>query len=783
MYFCGDRRAGNFSKTWIWRINLQTYQRLLTALLLVTFIPLLIYFSVGMVVQENILENFQEVGGELLPGNIASARTLTELYHILYMAEQYAVSKDQSDKEKLEELLANLEVHVAMHILYHSHAHKELEGGGINDFIGRFASFISEYILFIEKDFPQEELHRVKIKINSSLDSFVSTLNPIIDRELDESLEKLKESKQKNSTVFRFLISFGLLIICLSLGISFYIARRFREVDKENENFKKNLESLVNKRTSQLHAKNRELESEISERKKVEEELRDSERNLQSVLDSSIPICITDVNFEILRANKSYYKIWPSSDTEINKLKCYESRHGSLCNTDLCPLQQIKNGQKEVIIEAQKNESGQPRDFIVTARPFYDNTGKLIGIVESFQEITEWKKAEAEKTKLEKELRQAQKMESIGTLAGGIAHDFNNILSPIYGYSEMALMSLPDDHKAKNHLDHVLKAAQRAKELVKQILTFSRQGTQTQSPLEVQSIIKEALKLLRASIPSTIEIRENIDPHCGQVQANPTQLHQVLMNLCTNAYHAMRETGGILGVSLTPYTVTGDDTIKNVNLRPGPYLRLEVSDTGQGMDKQTLSKIFEPYFTTKEPGEGTGMGLSVSHGIIKGHGGHICVYSEPGQGSTFHIYLPVVEETAPQLEAISSEPLPTGDEKIMLIDDEESTLDVEKNALTTLGYDVSDFKDPLEALEYFQHHADTFDIIITDMTMPRMTGDKLAGALKAIRPELPVIMCTGFSEIINEETAKKIGITAFLTKPVPIKDFAAVIRKTLDDSS
>lgn len=736
-----------------------------------------------MAVQKNILENFQQVGGELLPGNIATARTMTELYHILYTIEQYSISKDDKDKEKVEALLANIDSHVVMHMLFRGYTSNDLEGEELTAFIHRFSSFTSEYILLIDKDVPREELQPVKLKIDVALDSFVSTINPLIDKELNESSQKLKESKQKNTTVFHFLIGFGILILFSSLSISFYISRRFQAVDKENENFKNNLQSLVSKRTSQLREKNIELENEILERKNIAEELRGSERNLQSVLDSVIPICITGINFEILKANKSYYEIWPCPDTEINSLKCYESRHGTLCDTDLCPLQQIKNGQQEVSIEVQKNDKGQARDFIVTASPFYDNTGKLIGIVESFQETTKWKKVEAEKTKLEQELRQAQKMEAIGTLAGGIAHDFNNILAPIYGYTEMALMLLPDNHKAKTYLNNVLKAAHRAKELAKQILTFSRQETQKQAPLELQSIIKEALKLLRASIPSTIEIRQNIDPQCRPVLANPTQLHQVLMNICTNAYHAMREKGGILEVSLFPYTITKEDSIKNINLHPGSYLRLDISDTGQGIDKQILGRIFEPYFTTKDSGEGTGMGLSVSHGIIKSHRGHISVYSEPGHGTTFKIYLPVAEGTAPQLESIPSEALPTGNEKVMLIDDEKTTLDVEKNILTTLGYDVSDYNNPLDALEYFRHHTDKFDLIITDMTMPRMTGDKLAAEIKALRPEIPIIICTGFTKILSKEKAEEIGIATFLTKPVPMKDFATVVRKVLDESS
>ncbi len=760
---------------------MQTYQRLLTALIIVTFIPLVIYFSVGMAVQKKILVSFEEVGGKVFPGNIATARMISELYHVVYMAEKYAISRENQDRDKIEELIANLDLHVAMHIIYHRHTHDKGAGVDINDFMHRFLSFISEYILLVEKNASRQELHVVRMKIDQAMEKFVSNITPVIDGELKASAEILNDAKVKNRRVFHFLTVFGFVIVCSSIAISIYISRRFRALDKENENFKNNLESLVARRTTELNEKNRELESEIGERKRAESELRNSERYLKTVFDSSIPLCLTSIDFEILRANKSYYQIWPAEASPPEIVKCYESRHGSLCHTNDCPVEQIKNGATEVVIDVRKDESERKRDFIITARPFFDETGGLIGIVESFQEITEWKRAEEEKEKLENELRQAQKMESIGTLAGGIAHDFNNILAPIYGYVEMALLNLPDDHQVKVYLERVLAASFRARDLVKQILTFSRRETEKRLPLEPQSIIKEALKLLRASLPSTIEIHQNIVPDCGMILANPTQLHQVIMNLCTNAYHAMRETGGILNVSLTPYAVKEEDAVKNIHLRPGSYLRLEVSDTGHGMDKAIVDRIFEPYFTTKRHGEGTGLGLSVAHGIIKSHGGHITVYSELGQGTTFHVYLPLVAAIAQPMESLSPQSLAMGSEKIMLVDDEDSTLEVARDVLTNLGYEVAGFSSPLDALEHFRHHVDQFDIIVTDMTMPKMTGDKFAAEVKVLRPGIPVILCTGFSEMITEEKAKDIGIAAFLTKPVPIHIFASAIRKALDE--
>ncbi|MFC1524691.1 ATP-binding protein, partial [Thermodesulfobacteriota bacterium] len=329
-------------------------------------------------------------------------------------------------------------------------------------------------------------------------------------------------------------------------------------------------------------------------------------------------------------------------------------------------------------------------------------------------------------------------------------------------------------------LMEIRKAAERAKEMVKQILTFSRRDSENISPIQVHVVVKEALKLLRASIPTTIEIRQSIDPDCGSVLANPTQVHQVLMNLCTNAYHAMRDTGGILGVALTPVEITARDFIKNINMTPGAYLLLEVSDTGRGMDKATKEKIFEPYFTTKEKGEGTGLGLSVVHGVINGIGGHITVYSESGQGTTFHIYLPVIESSVSQMENLFESPIPGGTERVMLIDDEETIRNVGQEMLTGLGYDVQVFSSGMEAWDSFSAQPDQFDLVITDMTMPKMTGDKLARKIMTSRPDLPIILCTGFSDLINEESAKALGIKAYVTKPVIMQSFGRTVRNVLD---
>ena len=389
--------------------------------------------------------------------------------------------------------------------------------------------------------------------------------------------------------------------------------------------------------------------------------------------------------------------------------------------------------------------------------------------------------AKKEQNRLESLLQQSRKMESIGTMAAGVAHDFNNILCPIFGYVELALLNTEDQPVLKEYLTQIHKSSVRARDLVKQILTFSRQDNEKFSPVEVHSIIKEVMKLLRSTIPATIEFQLFIDPHCGYVLANSTQVHQLVINLCTNAYHAMRETGGTLKVSLVPVEISPEDAERDLELAPGPYLLLEVSDTGHGMNKKVLGRIFDPYFTTKSQGEGTGMGLALVHGIVKAHGGNITVRSEPGEGSAFHVYFPVMEGAAVENAAIiPGFPPPSKNERIMLIDDEESVLEVEKRILEALGYRVVSFGSAREALADFHADPKRYDLVVTDMTMPGMTGDKLARELLALRPEIPVILCTGFSDLIDQESALKIGISQFVTKPINMLNFARILRDTLD---
>ncbi len=347
----------------------------------------------------------------------------------------------------------------------------------------------------------------------------------------------------------------------------------------------------------------------------------------------------------------------------------------------------------------------------------------------------------AERNDLEKQLIQTQKMEAIGTLAGGIAHDFNNILATIIGFSQLVGLSVAKDPKTEKNLQEVIHAANRARDLVKQILTFSRRTDQERRPLQMELVVKEGLKLLRASLPATVEIQQEMASNGGTVMANPTQINQVLLNLCTNAAQAMGEDGGRLGVRLNLVEVDENMTFQVPDLQMGSYLCLEVSDTGQGIRPEILGKIFEPYFTTKPVGVGTGLGLAVVHGIVKGHGGAIAVKSEVGKGTTFRVFFPRLPAAGRVEVGSIPEAWRKGKgERILFVDDEQPLVEIARQALEHLGYGVEVRTSSVEALELFRAHPDGFDLVIADLTMPNLTGDKLAMEMLRIRPEIPILL-------------------------------------------
>jgi nitrogen-specific signal transduction histidine kinase/CheY-like chemotaxis protein len=378
----------------------------------------------------------------------------------------------------------------------------------------------------------------------------------------------------------------------------------------------------------------------------------------------------------------------------------------------------------------------------------------------------------------ERQLQQVMKLQAIGTLAGGIAHDFNNILAALIGYAELLKFSLPRDSQELDNADQILKAGNRAKELVQQILTFSRQTEKEFVPVSISMIVKEVAKLLRSTLPTTIEIRHNIQSD-SLVMGDPTQIHQILMNLCTNAGHAMREKGGLLSIELENLELEENLVSDHITLDPGTYVTLRVTDTGHGIPAEYRDRIFDPFFTTKEQGEGTGMGLSVVHGIVKSYKGAIYAYSDVGKGTSFKIFLPAIEKRIESEQRVI-EDIPKGSEHILLVDDESVLLEMGTSQLETLGYKVTSRSNGREALKLFETKPDCFDLVVTDMTMPKMTGDELASALKKIRPAIPIILCTGFSTKLTSDNAHQFDIDALLMKPVILREMASIIRSVLD---
>ncbi|MGM0611618.1 MAG: PAS domain S-box protein [Thermodesulfobacteriota bacterium] len=419
--------------------------------------------------------------------------------------------------------------------------------------------------------------------------------------------------------------------------------------------------------------------------------------------------------------------------------------------------------------------ANKPGGYTAEDQEILESAAKQIAPILS--EYLDKARQEQERKNLETQLQQAQKMEAIGTLAGGIAHDFNNILSSVLGFTELSLDQLESGTPLYSNLSEVMSAGMRAKALVKQILTLSRQERQVKKPVDVVPLLKEALKMLRSTVPASIEIRQNINKQNLIVHADPTQIHQVIMNLATNALHAMADMEGILEVGAQPINFDRE----YMDLAAGMYVKISVSDTGVGIPDIVKGKIFEPYFTTKDQGHGTGLGLSVVHGIVKSHKGHISVYSEPGAGTVFYIYLPMAERHSVEMPDQKPAGLPTGNESILVVDDEVPIVKMHQQSLARLGYKTTARSSSVEALEAFRAWPDKYDLIITDMTMPQMTGEKLANAVKEIRPDIPVVLCTGFSERI-EGREEELAIDGILMKPIAKQQMAETVRAVLDAS-
>ncbi|OPZ24984.1 MAG: Blue-light-activated protein [Deltaproteobacteria bacterium ADurb.BinA179] len=504
---------------------------------------------------------------------------------------------------------------------------------------------------------------------------------------------------------------------------------------------------------------------DITQQHRAQEELR---RLSTAVEQAAEDIIITDPEGIIQYVNPAFEKITGYSRAEAigrNPRFLQSGRHDSAFYKRLWDT--LRDGRIWTGHLIDRRKDGDIIEEDTTISPLTTSTGKLMGYVALKRDVTETVRIEAQ-------LRQAQKMEAIGALAGGIAHDFNNILGALMGYAELAKFKTTDKDILP-YLERILKACDRSRDLISQILTFSRRREQSIQPVSVTPIVKEAMKLLRSTIPATVEIRQVYTTRHDMVLADPTQIHQVLVNLCTNALYAMRNREGILEVRIEERQCSGDAPQGAPELKEGAYLQMTVSDTGEGIDPALKDRIFDPFFTTKKVGEGTGLGLSVVYGIVRDCGGAIAVESKPSQGTVFTIYLPLLDADG-SAEEKKTEEIPRGRGRILLVDDEETIASLGREILSSLGYEVAVRYSSYDALEAFRAHPDRYDLVITDMTMPNMTGVGLARELLKLRPDLPIILTTGYSASINEEEAKKIGIREFLMKPVSLAELSRAVK-------
>lgn len=521
------------------------------------------------------------------------------------------------------------------------------------------------------------------------------------------------------------------------------------------------------------------LENRI-EREKAEAELEKSEQQYRQVADDMPAlVCRFKPGGKLTFVNTGMCRYFDRSPEQMLDTSIYDylpAEHRD-------PIRRMKHSlSPENPVGSYNLEFANPDGGIIwqewVARAIFDNSGKITDYQAVGIDVTTNKQMEAEKARLEEQVRQSQKMEALGTLAGGIAHDFNNILSAVIGYAELCLEDLDPDTQMGKNLKQVLNGGYRARDLVTQILTFTRQSEQEPQPVQVKLIVKEASKLLRASLPANIEINEEIESD-SLVRADPVQIHQIMMNLCTNAGHAMSDTGGRMSIRLDETDFAVRRRMGVYTISPGRYIRLCVEDTGPGIPENIVERIFEPYFTTREKGEGTGLGLSVVHGIVERLGGGIDVRTQPGEGTAFTICLPVMQTAEKQEAEATENQLPGGTERVLFVDDEPSVANMGKLMLGKLGYRASAFMSSTEALERFRQAPDQFDLVITDMTMPQMTGLDLAREIAAIRPNIPIILCTGYSSKISANVTDRLPVKAVANKPLSKKALANLIREVL----
>jgi len=544
-----------------------------------------------------------------------------------------------------------------------------------------------------------------------------------------------------------------------------------RELENRLYELNQTLATKIEARTAELNAANRRLRLDISKRASVLRELQVSEQRYRMLFEKDITgNFAADGDGLILDCNETFANLFGFESTD--------KAHGA----DVFKLWAVMGAPEPLIDTLGLNDRVMNKEVVLRRRGVerhllanFDTVRELDG---TLTEVRGYIFDMSEPKRLEEQLRQSQKMEALGTLAGGIAHDFNNILGVILGYSEIIESSAEPDSGLERRVQEISRAGKRARDLVNQILNFSRQGPQERHPLSLSPLIKEALKLLRSSMPTNVEIISRVETDQDNILADPTQMHQIMLNLCGNASHAMQETGGTLTVTLADVT-DEDDIVPPAELgRPQRFVRLSVEDTGGGIDKEVVARIFDPFFTTKKQGEGTGMGLAMVHGIVKRHDGYMELDNQPGQGAAFHVFLPKTSQLErPVAEAAAELVFHQG--RILFVDDEKPLTDIGQEMLESCGFEVVTRTSSIEALEAFRFRPRDYDLVITDQTMPNMTGMELAREILKIRADMPIILCTGFSDAVSYDRLRDLGIGDFIMKPILKHDLIASISRQL----
>jgi PAS domain S-box-containing protein len=776
-------------------------RKLLIGFLVISILTLSISYMSGLLVQEETINSFQEVGGELLPGNVALARMTTELYHALVLLSKFAETGELEDKQKIEKALSTMSTYMTMHRLYHPEDeawHKNVE-----ESIQRFSSYITEYILLIQRGAKEEELYNVKLKIDEVLDNFVSSVNPQIEDHFVKSAMTLEATRQNTDKARMVLIGSSFVVLVIAVGLSLFISHLLSrpllnlrdaaleigkgrlditfpaaskdEIGELAHAFNEMIGNLTTAR-EELISSNLQLQKESLEHKQTSESLKDSEERYGNLFSS-----IRDV---IIMADEEQ-KVIVANQPALRELFGYELGDivGSQTRMLYADEAGFTNKGKEIfdehgaligrIIEANfRKKDGKVFVGELYALKMLNREGVSTGNIGIIRDIT------GRKT-LEKQLLQAQKMESIGTLAGGVAHDFNNFLTAIVGYGNILKMKIVEEDPLRHYVDQILASSERAASLTQSLLAFSRKQIISPKPVNANSIVENIYKLLKSLIGEDIELNITVTKEDLIILADNVQIEQILMNLATNAKDSMPD-GGTLSI-VTERVFIDENYIKLHGYgTPGPFVLISVTDTGTGMDKEIKDKIFEPFYTTKEVDKGTGLGLAMVYGIVKQHNGYINIYSELSRGTTFKIYFPIIKEEVERVEKIEIEPLSGRTETVLVAEDDETARRMTKIALEAYGYKVIEAVDGDDAINKFKENRESIQIAILDVIMPKRNGRDVFDEIEKIKPDMKALFTSGYTADIIHKKGILEEKLHFLSKPFSPQELLRTIREILN---